>query len=352
MPALDFWKDQAVLTNVVNRPLLTDQEREATLGASIMPLLPVQSRAVKVQVAQTYSFGLGQFKAPDATPPIAPKVAYEWSEKIIELALLEEMERITGEHWLRLISTDAEIKKTAGVDLVTRLQILQQRNDRLTEWMRWQALVNGTLTIEYDDAQTALQIDYGRPAGHAPVAGIAWTDTVNSDPISDIKAWQQQVADSSGTYGLNVHMASETWELMLRNQKVKAYLTGNDRSLLIPTRDDVMALLRDGTTIIVTDAGYRPEGTVARGRANHTRYLPQNKVLVTTDYTVDGERIADMPDGQVIVSDAYNSLVARQGPQSEVIINHLSKAQFYRQASARIPRILHPECILCAQVSA
>jgi len=28
MPALDFWQDQAVLTNVVNRPLLTAMEAE------------------------------------------------------------------------------------------------------------------------------------------------------------------------------------------------------------------------------------------------------------------------------------------------------------------------------------
>jgi len=352
MPALDFWKDQAVLTNVVNRPLLTDMEREPSLALQIAPFLDVQSRAVKVQVAQTYAFGLGQFKAPDATPPIAPKIAHEWSEQIIELALLEEMERITGEHWLRMQSSDPEIAKTAGTDLVTRLQILQTRNERLTDWMIWQALITGTLQIDYDNAGTSLVIDYGRPAGHAPTASVLWTDVVNSDPIADLKAWSQVIADDSGTYGLNVHMASETWELIIKNQKVKAYLTGNDRSLLIPTRDDVMALMRDGMNINIYDGGYRPEGVVARGRTNHVRYLPTKNVLVTTDYSVDGERIADTPNGQVIVSDSFNNLVARQGPQSEVLIDHMSKNQFYRQASARIPRILHPECILCATVTA
>lgn len=352
MPALDFWKEQAVLTNVVNRPMLTDMEAEPPLGAQIAPFLPVQSRAVKVQVAQTYSFGLGQFKAPDATPPLVPKVAHEWSEQIIELALLEEMERITGEHLLRLESSDPEIQKVAGLDLVTRLQILQARNERLTEWMRWQAFINGTLTIQYDDANTALTIDYGRPAGHAPTAGVLWTDLVNSDPIADLKAWSQVIADSSGVYGLNVHMPSEVWELILKNQKVKAYLTGNDRSLLIPTRDDVMALMRDGMNINIYDGGYRPEGVVLRGRTNHTRYIPTNKILITTDYVVDGERIADTPDGQVLVSNGYNSVAVQQGAQSEVILDHMSKQHFYRQASARIVRILHPECFLCAQVSA
>lgn len=351
MPALDFWKDQAVLTNVTNRPLLTDQEKEPTLGAQIAPLVPIAARAAKVKVAQTYSFGLGQFKAPDATPPLAPKVPYEWSEQIIELALLEEMERISGEHWLRLNSTDTEIKKVAGLDLVTRAQILDQRNERLTEWMRWKAFA-GSITIDYDDANTSLVIDYGLPAGHTPTAGVLWSDLVNSDPISDLKNWSQTIADSSGFYGLNVHMSSETWELILKNQKVKAYLTGNDRSLWIPTQDDVLALLRDGMNIIISDAGYRPEGVVARGRSDHTRYLPQNKVLITTDYTVDGERIADTLDGQVLVSDGYNSVAIRQGSQSEVILDHMSKNHFFRRASARIPRILHPECFLYATVSA
>lgn len=352
MPALDFWREQAVLTNVVNRPMLTDMEVEPPLGAMIAPSLPVQSRAIKVQVAQTYSFGLGQFKAPDATPPIAPKIAHEWSEQIIELALLEEMERITGEHHLRLQSSDVEIQRVAGIDLVTRLQILKARNDRLTEWMRWKAFIDGTLTLQYDDANTALTIDYGFPAGHRPTAAILWTDTTNSDPIADLKAWSQQVADSSGIYGLNAHMSSEAWELIIRNEKVKAYLTGNDRSLLIPTRDDVMALLRDGMNINIYDGGYRPEGIVARGRADHVRYLPTKNVFLTTNYAVDGERIADTPDGQVLVSNGYNSVAVKQGAQSEVILDHMSKQHFYREASARIVRILHPECMLTATVTA
>jgi hypothetical protein len=47
-------------------------------------------------------------------------------------------------------------------------QILERRNERLTEWMRWQAF-SGQLTIEYQQRDTALVIDYPLPTG--PQAG-------------------------------------------------------------------------------------------------------------------------------------------------------------------------------------
>ena len=53
-------------------------------------------------------------------------------------------------------------------------QILERRNERLTEWMRWQAF-SGQLTIEYQQRDTALVIDYPLPAGHKPEATVPWT---------------------------------------------------------------------------------------------------------------------------------------------------------------------------------
>lgn len=340
--------DQAALTGVINRPLETRQEREATIGERIAPLVPVQAREVKVQVRDIHAFGKGQFRAPGATPPLYEPKA-ELREEVIELALLDEMHRIKDEDYLALQSPDDNVRRKAGLSVVERGNILAIRNRRLTEQLRWDAF-SGTAVITYPSG-AEIEVDYGLPAGHAPTASPLWSDTANSDPINDIKTWQRLTALQTGHYGLRVHMGTDAWEYVLENDALAAYLTGEDRPLLVPKEEDVVALLRNGTTITVTDAGYRDEGVgIDRGIASLSPYLPADKVLITTDYTIDGERIADMPDGQVIVSSGYNSVAVRQGSQAEVMLEHMSKTHFLRYASARIPRINHPGAFVYATV--
>jgi hypothetical protein len=347
-PTFDIW-DQAVLTDLINKPIVTQFEDQPFLGQEIAPQKSIQARHAKVRVYQAKAFGIGQFKAPDATPPLV-KFDQTFREEVIELALLEEMERISGEDWLNLNSTDENIRKGAGVELVDRGRMLQLRNERLSEWMRWQAFVNGNLTIPYDDGNTNLFVDYGYASTHKVTLGTLWSDTTNSDPIANMKTWGDVIADDSGYYGLIFHMSSKAWDYLIRNDKIKALLTGSDRALTVPTSGDVTALLRDGSVIKIYDNGYRNEGATGRTRTTLTRYLPEDKVLVTTNYNIEGENIADTLDGQVLVNSSYNSIAIKQGSQSEVILDPLSKNQFFRVASARIPRILHPECFLVATV--
>lgn len=350
MARFDIW-DQAVLTALINDEVDTNLEREAFRGEQIAPLRDIQSRAVRVEVGKTYSFGIGQFKAPDAVPPLIEMPVGEREERMIELALLEEMHRITGEQWMRLNANDDNIRAAEGLDVVERGRILQTRNERLTEWMRWQAF-RGSLTITYPTGST-LVIDYGFPSGHLPTAGTLWTDTVLSDPVADLEAWQTKIADDSGHVGTEVHLTSNTAKLILRNQKLKTYYNVPTGQPFKPTLQDVANLLAEGTNFIIYDAGFRPMQSAAPTTdASHTRYLPDRNVLVTTPYTVEGERIADTANGQVEVSASYNTTNILQGPQSEVILDHMTKNRYLRQASARIVRINHPEAFLWATVTA
>ncbi len=341
--------DQAVLTDLVIKPLQLQFEDQPFLGQEIAPFKSIQSRVAKVRVFETKAFGIGQFKAPDATPPLV-KFDQTFREELIELALLEEMERISGEDWIKLNSGDENQRKSAGVELVDRGRMLQLRNERLTEWMRWQAIQNGTLLIPYDNNQTDLFIDYGFKSTHKVTASTLWSDTTNSDPLANIKAWGDIIADDTGYYGTVVHLSSKVWDYIVRNEKIKALLTGVDRALKLPNSNDVISLLRDGTVIKIYDNGYRNEGSTDRGRSSLTRYLAEDTVVITTPYVVEGENIADTLDGQVLVNSSYNSVAIKQGSQSEVILDNLSKNQFFRVASARIPRILHPDCFFVAKV--
>ena len=345
----DLW-DQATLTDLIVRPLTTQFEDNPRLGDLLAPIKPIQSRTAKLRVAQTLAFGKGQFKAPDATPPLYTP-DQTWREEIIELALLEEMHRVSYEDYLKLNSSDDIIRKAAGVELVDRARILALRNERLTEWMRWQAF-SGQLTIVYPSG-AELFIDYGLPSGHKPTVSTLWSNVERADPIADIRAWSDKIAEDAGYYGVRLHMSSETFDYLVRNENVKSYLTATNRSMLIPTKEDILTLLRDGTDIVIYDNGFRDDDVGSnRGVPNSlTRFLPVGKVLMTTEYSIEGTPIAETLDGQVIVSTGYNSVAIRQGPQSEVILDQISKNHFWRQASARIPRLLYPECFLWATVA-
>jgi hypothetical protein len=345
----DIW-DQAVLTDLIVRPLQTQFEDQPRLGDLIAPMKPIQARNAKLRVRQTLAFGAGQFKAPDATPGLY-KPNQTWSESVIELLLLEEMERISSEDFMKLNSSDEMIRRSAGVDLVERGQILQLRNERLTEIMRWAAF-SGALTVTYPSNQS-LFIDYGLLATHKPTVSTLWSNTASADPITDIRSWANTLATDSGYYGVRLHMASETYDYLVRNASIKALLTATNRSMLIPTKQDILALLRDGTDIVIYDNGYRADTVGSnRGTPNSlTRFLPPGKVLMTTEYSIEGQNIAETLDGQVMVSSGYNSVDIRQGPQAEVILDHMSKNHYWRQASARIPRLIYPECFLWATVA-
>ena len=346
----DIW-DQAVLTDLINRPLRTQFEDQPRLGDLLAPVKPIQSRFAKLRVAQTLAFGVGQYKAPDATPALyTPDKT--WREEVLELALLEEMHRISGEDWLRLNSSDEVTRQAAGVDLVERGQILQLRNERLTEKMRWDVFTTGKLTIEYPSG-SSLVIDYGFLPGHLPTVSTLWSNTASADPISDIRSWSNKLGSDAGYYGIRLHMSSDTYDFLVRNANIKSYLTATNRSMLIPTKQDILTLLRDGTDIVIYDNGYRADGVGSnRGVPDSlTRFLPQGKVLMTTEYNIEGQRIAETLDGQVLVANGYNSVAIRQGPQSEVLVDQMSKNHFFRVASARIPRLIYPECFLCATVA-
>lgn len=341
--------DQAALTNVINYPLQTAPENESTLGDRIAPFRSHQSREAKINVRDVHAFGKGQFRAPGATPALyEPKVSLR--EEVIELAILSEQHRINDEDYLALNSSDEKYRKKAGLSIVDRGNILAIRNRRLTEALRWEAFMGNAVITYPTGAQ--IEIDYGIPSNHNVSASVAWSDTANSDPIAELKAWQKLSANTLGHYGTKIHMSTDTWELILENDKLSEYLTGNDRPLLIAKKEDVLALLRDGTEIVITDAGYRDEGVgTNRGVNTLTPYLPEGKVLITTDYSIEGERIADTLDGQVLVSTSYNSVAIRQGAQAEITLEHQSKTHLLRYESARIPRILHPGAFVIADIT-
>ncbi len=351
--------DQAQLTDVIRRPAEgrapgAAEDTSPQLGAQIAPLKTHPGRHAKINVSEILPFGKGKFRAPDASPlPFKPAVA--WSEKIISLALLDEYDPIAEEDWIALNSADENVRKAAGVSILDAGRILKIRNERATEWMRWQAF-QGSLTIPYDAGQSTLYIDYGLPAGHKPVASIPWSSTSTADPVSDVQAWSDVIAADTGFYGSKLHMNLKTYNYLINNTNIRNsinFYSGGANSILRPRRQDILELFQSiytGFEIIVYDNGFREEGTTTVGTTSLYKYLPDGYVLMTTDYTIDGTNIADTLDGVVQVPTGYNTTDIKQGEQAWVHLHDFSGTHLLRYASARIPRILIPHAFVWAQV--
>src|ERR1044072_6576960 len=107
---LDRLFDQSVLTNLIVKPVQTTMEAEPRLGDLIAPMKDVDGQFVRMQVRSVHAFGIGQFKAPEATPPLVDLTGREEQEQISgELLQLGEMHRISPTRWERLQSTDEAI---------------------------------------------------------------------------------------------------------------------------------------------------------------------------------------------------------------------------------------------------
>jgi hypothetical protein len=189
------------------------------------------------------------------------------------------------------------------------------------------------------------------------VAGTLWSDLTNSDPIADLQTWAGVIANDSGFYGVNAHMTSTTFNYLINNQKIKSQLNfyaAGANSIQRPREQDILELLSSYTgdfNIIRYNNGYRDIGATGYGPPSLTRYLPDGFVLLTTEYTLDGVNIADVLDGQVTVSSNWNEVDIRQGFQTEIMLDQMSKTHFFRAASSRIPRVLIPEAFLWAKVA-
>jgi len=351
MAVIDDIMDQAALTDAIVGPVETEMETAPFVGEQIAPMQDTDSQYVSMRVEDLHAFGIGQFRAPEASIPLMDITGREEREEVIELAYLDEAHRISPRRWEILTQGGNLLAAREARRLVEIGQILERRNERLTEWMRWQAF-SGQLTIEYQLRDTALVIDYPIPTGNKPSAAVGWQDVVNSDPVNDLKAWLKQVATTSGSPGRLVHLADEVAELIVSNQKLRTYFNVPAGQPFMPNMDDVLRLLPPGTRFVPVNEAFRDTGVGAsKDPADHTRYLPLDKVLITTEYSIDGSPIAETLNGPVEIKSGPDSTSFLPGPQSEVILKGEGVyTRLLRQASRRIPRLRRPEAFLYADV--
>lgn len=320
------------------------------VGEQIAPLVNTTAETIAIRESRTAAFGIGSAVAPEATPVLIDLTGREESSRIHELAEMAEQHRISPTRWYKLQSTDENVVAEEARKLIEIGQQMEERARRLTEKWRWDAF-SGDLTITYQNNDSVLNIAYPLPSGNKPTVAVEWTDTVNADVVADMKAFRNQIASTAGNPGVVFHLADEDQELILANQKLRAYFNVAVGQPFRPTLDDVAQLVGPGTRFVGVNHGYRLEAAgTATDESAHQRYLPLGKMLVTTEYNNNGFRIAEVPNGRVEVQTGYNTGTLLFGPQSEIKLHGDSMERFLHHKAKRLPALHQPEAFLYATI--
>lgn len=350
--------DSYTLTETVNREVQSVLEGEAYIGQEFMPLVPVRDRKIKRRIVTVAAAGIANFKAPHATPTIfTPAIAYD--EEFISLVDMDEMSPITEDEWEKLTGDNEFEKMRVGADILSRQRQIQIRFETRTEWMRWQA-AKGTLRAQMaDNANQYVDVKYGVPTANNATISPAWTNRSSSTPTANIRAAQKYLFQTTGVWGSRVFMGPDTFENWQYSTEVKnlinPYASGS--AYVIPTVSQMEALLYGGDgndrrrpgmptpQVIVTSAGYRTQGAYTYGTQDMNYFLPEGQVLVLPAQNINGENIADMPDGRVLMRPTPESEPTwRQGSSTETLISTMPPyTQYVRQACVRIPRVNRPD---------
>lgn len=94
------------------------------------------------------------------------------------------------------------------------------------EIMRMQLLTTGQIEVKGND-QSYL-IDYGLPANHKPTAAISWSDSVNSDPMTDIDNLLDIITLETGERPRRALLNTTTFNELRKNNNIKSIILSTE----------------------------------------------------------------------------------------------------------------------------
>jgi hypothetical protein len=353
MPIFDIF-NQAHLQRTVTVGLKTRLEQTNPVVRELVTVVPTTEDKIRLTKAEIKAFGYAKPKAFGATPNIyVPKVRY--SDVEVELLPMHEMRPIDERTMRKLESRDQDIRERAGADVALSTLALAQRNETGWDVLTMNAILTGQLNVLFkDETGSGFNIDYGYDPTHFVRVGVSWANLASSKPIDELRAVQLLMANTVGDYAVHFWMSSNTARGIFESAQAKELLTGSERAQYIPERADVVRRLYEPERVQfhVTDSGYRGE-TYARDLSAHTKYIPDGKIVATTDDPYEGENLVEVYDGMVGVPvSEFRKPDFRQGQQSWVKLDTDSLTTYYHNASTRIPMINRPENIIIIDTQA
>lgn len=349
-------RDEYVLTKVITKLV----RPETFLGTAFAPLVPSSVRKFKMSVREAdQPFGIGQFKAPNEDSPIAniqqklnqPTVVY------ITAVDLEEMEPIIETDLLE--SADALVRASKIDEVINLGALLQLRNERLTEWMRWKA-IQDALTIQFSGGGTIAVGSYGPTyqAGAAKthvwksgaddarcLSAYTWDTPASSKPLADLRVWSDIIEADSGYPATHIWLRRSDFRNFQTSAEFKDYLTFLDRQYRVVTMNDISNLVDLPNWHIYEGAWKDRDGNV-------NKYIPEGYALIHTDPIIAGQRIAEMYDCPVVRYQNGRLVVGNNaGMAADTFVDPLKKQEFIRVCTARMITMVFPECFMWVKLN-
>lgn len=156
------------------------------------------------------------------------------------------------------------------------------------ERMRMMALTTGMVTMS-GNGQT-FTYDYG--VTHKFTTQTSWSDTANSDPLSDIRDAKEKVMEETGATLTRGLCNYKTWFQLLNNEKIKKTILNitNGAGYVTDTQLSSFILDQVGITLKYTDKRYIDEiGTTQK-------YMPDNTFVLIPDGNLGNTNFGTTPE--------------------------------------------------------
>lgn len=267
-----------ILLNEIVRNIKTDTSK--FIGQSFCPIVPLPGDKVEWDVINGES-GMTPAVAKYAESPIH-KVAV-LSHKIFEAASWREKSILTASD-LTLLRRPGTWDQSYGQQMITeRLAGLNTRLDSRIEWLIWQAIAVGTITIAQTDPAIAFTVDYGIAGALKPTATPYWSVSATATPIANIEAWKI-LFRGTGCTARKIIMNEKVYGYLLANAEIKSwYMYTYGREMVAGS---ALGPKLCGLDLQVYDGGYNTDAGV------YTPFISDSTVLIQGEGPA-GEKVMD-----------------------------------------------------------
>ncbi len=320
------------------------------IGAAFCPVVNEYAEKIEYDVLEG-SYGMTQAHAINADPKIIQLPVQ--SQKMFKTAYWKDSYRLNEEELLYTRRAGTYNQRAGRDRVLMRAKQMDDRVETRIEYLRWQPLVNGTLTV--NENNVIFTIDYGIPATNKPVlAGTAkWDDVVNSDPITDISNWMI-LYRGTGAKPQRCVFNLKTAQKLLQNQKLRDLLkqSGFVESLQLGNMGKALKIFFPELEFNIYDEGYSTDGT------NFNLFVPDGRFVMIGGVTssagnseLQGELMMDFAS----TISLHNGGIDNPQPGKFAIIEDKSSQEKNPYVDVTVgvyglPRVYHPNWIVSATV--
>lgn len=143
------------------------------------------------------------------------------------------------------------------------------------ERMRMMALTSGVISMASNGQ--AFTFDYG--ITHKSSVTTAWSDTVNADPIEDIRVAKEKIQEDTGAVITRAMCDGITWRTIRNNEKIKKaiYVMSNGAGAISDRQLRTYLLDELDIDVVVNDKRYKDENE------NTVKFMPSNTFVMFPD---------------------------------------------------------------------